>query len=90
MLTDFFLNTFGNLFFWVLNLVPVVSFPVWLVGNGPGTMVGAVEWLDNNLGVMTSWVNLPVIFGAVGFLFTIGGIRRAVGVVRAFLELARG
>ena len=90
MITDFVLNLFGDLFFFLLGLIPEAAFPTWMTGTGTGTLQGSLEWFTDNMGPMAGWVNLPLLASAVALLVALEAIERVFFALARLIGLVRG
>jgi hypothetical protein len=96
MITDFILKVVFAPFIVVLGLIPAVSLPSMLssvVASSSGAMsnIGQVTFfLGEKLGLIGSWVNVPVLVSAMGAVGVAWVFHIAVRVLRLVLSVVSG
>lgn len=90
MLTDAILNFSIDLFVLILALIPAPDWPDFIVGEGSGTLAGAFDLMESYIDPMSGWVNLPVLFATVTWLYGWIAAQRLYTTARQAVKFARG
>lgn len=75
---------------WVLQVVPVVSWPSWFATTGTDSVVARVDSWGESIGVIGGWFPVAAFFDAAGLVMVVGAASLVIRLVKVLYSMVLG